>query len=121
MTLTEFLMARLDEQAAKARRIAEATQGGTLDVWLTFHDGPERRSEERVDAYNPADVLADVDAKRRMVARIRHHASLMGEDEIHGDLLRLLALPYADHPDYDPRWASPSQQPPDAAVQVDRQ
>ncbi|MFD8545696.1 DUF6221 family protein [Streptomyces sp. NPDC059649] len=54
--------------------------------------------------HDPARVLREIDAKRRMLGRINSHAAVMGQDEVHGDLLRLLALPYADRPGYREEW-----------------
>lgn len=64
---------------------------------------------------NPTRVLREVEAKRRIVdlhAHAHAHQCRTGE---HDDgyaqwvsdctTLRLLALPYADHPDYRPEWA----------------
>lgn len=91
MSLIEFLRARLDEDEGSV------TSG---DCRCKF--GLPRRPD-------CADrVLAEVDAKRRIVELA---AEYIPELE-HGDngewaldaTLRLLALPYADHPDYDPTW-----------------
>lgn len=57
-----------------------------------------------VARHDPARVLAEVDAKRRIVDRIWKYAGphmfTAGPD-----VLRLLALPYAHHPEYRPEWA----------------
>jgi hypothetical protein len=102
MDLVSFLRARYDEDEERARFV-QREQGDhalpEIEPWrLSWHD------EYDLLCIEPARVLAEVDAKRRMIARIQHHANLMGEDEIHGGLLRLLALPYASHPDYDEAW-----------------
>lgn len=67
--------------------------------------------------FDPARVLAECEAKRRIVALHdgAHECSVYVRGEVdncawveRGDscsTLRLLALPYADHPDYDPSWA----------------
>lgn len=87
--LAEFLTARLDEE-----RVAAGT----------WHLAETRKKH-----------LADVDAKRRI---IDSYTKLREADEdlehltardLHqmqtlGWVLRLLALPYADHPDYDETW-----------------
>ncbi|MEW2161430.1 DUF6221 family protein [Streptomyces sp. NPDC007084] len=57
-----------------------------------------------VAEHDPARVLREIDAKRRMIGRINSHATMMGWDEVHGDLLRLLAAPYADRPGYREEW-----------------
>jgi hypothetical protein len=63
-------------------------------------------------------VLADIEAKRRVLSRIvpaiarmaRLIASEWDESEYDNtarDLLILLAQPYREHPDYDTDWESP--------------
>jgi hypothetical protein len=64
--------------------------------------------------WDPARVLAEVDAKRRILTA--HTAMMPGwcttcdvPGDYRGNLsgcetLRLLAMPYADHPDYRPEW-----------------
>lgn len=49
-------------------------------------------------------VLDEVESKRRIIGRILSHATIMGWDEVHGDLLRSLAIPYAGHADYKDKW-----------------
>lgn len=133
MTLVEFLQARLDEREQTARAVLTRVcrwpksqprpwdrarliaaqlgkSGGVFEAW----EGRE----------TPDEVLADVDAKRRIIAQaFRHEAKIDGEwGCVHSAadieagkceetpvaeiaLLRLLALPYRDHPDYQPEWA----------------
>lgn len=52
-------------------------------------------------AYNPQHTLADLDAKERII-----EDTWGGPDheEMWAHHLRLLALPYADHPDYRKEW-----------------
>ena len=113
MELVDFLKARLDEDEAAASRVKSSwRQIGETGV-IVASDG-DRAEEcangnwtgiaEHIVRHDPARVLAEVEAKRRTMARIENHAALMGRDEIHGDLLRLLALPYAVHPDYNASW-----------------
>ena len=93
MELSEFLLARIAEREAWAMR--EGTLRG-------YRDG---------EAGGPALDLGDCEAKRRIVG---WHASVAervdvvpGLEPRHNELgmvLRALALPYADHPDYDPEW-----------------
>jgi len=85
-TLTEFLTARLDEDASVATGLAPSPWG---NLNVAAH----------------ARILAEVEAKRRIVDR----ATYMGEaeDRMGGyadEFLSLLALPYADHPDYRQEW-----------------
>lgn len=73
---------------------------------------------EHIARHDPARVLAEVDAKRRIIARYTSAVEDSAEDEdgYYDEnrfedarqlvpVLRLLALPYADHPDYRPEWA----------------
>lgn len=64
--------------------------------------------------YDPTRVLADVAAKRRIVDECAYwcektesgvdYPALADRFEVAMGVLRLLALPYADHPDYDEEW-----------------
>lgn len=108
MTLSEFLLARIAEDERHARE----TQGKT--PWSTAESGPERRQ------YWMLRVLAECDAKRRIVEwcgeREQIYCPEFGDDPglphpdrfvpgrlVHSAdsvVLRFLALPYADHPEY---------------------
>jgi hypothetical protein len=91
-------------------------------------EASERRNlinAEFIAAHDPARVLREIEAKRRMITEVAAaHASaidmehacchdpeqiLAGECEQHAPndlpLLRLLALPYADRPGYEEGWA----------------
>ena len=84
--------------------VCEAGQGaraGTIATHIARHD--------------PAHVLAEVDAKRRILDEqeqaARYAKTTWGQGNSDqsraralGKVLRLLALPYADHPDYDEAW-----------------
>ena len=96
-TLTEFLLARIADTEAEARRVAQV---GSCEP-----------------AYRPAEVLAECEAKRRIVdlhvISGRGHGScatctdsdyLGLVDEGPCDTLRALALPYADHPAFREEW-----------------
>ncbi|MBN0039372.1 hypothetical protein JN535_04180 [Cellulosimicrobium cellulans] len=52
--------------------------------------------------WSPARVLAECEAKRRIVESARRLGSRDGVTP--EELLGNLALPYADHPDYDETW-----------------
>lgn len=90
MTLADFLLARIAEDEAWAR---ESLPPGAVD-----YDVPGRYER----------VLAECDAKRRIV----EHEAPGPRNQQHGAIkwefvppvLRILALPYADHPDFDPAW-----------------
>lgn len=77
---------------------------------MTLYDegGHERAHALHIVRHDPARTLAEVEAKRRIVA--------MGQDfDVYSEpytaqqtwerTTRLLALPYADHPHYRPEWA----------------
>ncbi|MFD8088581.1 DUF6221 family protein [Streptomyces malaysiensis] len=96
--LMEFLRARLDQDEREARRVPPNQSPAELRAMVT------RESGEPFLVVASERVLREIDAKRRMIGRISSHAAVMGWDEVHGDLLRLLALPYADHPDYREGW-----------------
>ena len=82
MDLVEFLRARLDEDEAEHWAIAS--------IYIARHD--------------PARVLREVEAKRRIVAT----AVLMLDGGVSYEswesVLQDLALPYSEHPDYRQEW-----------------
>jgi hypothetical protein len=128
MTLVGFLTARLDE----ATRSAEAS-GPHPVAWLTFCDADGQlqytavgaSADERGESgiwivdgkevpapafvhviYDPALVLREVAAKRRIVAWAsdpKMHPELIPEAERYY-VLTALALPYDDHPDFQEAW-----------------
>lgn len=130
--LVAFLRARLNEDERAAQSAAsvcgchpeapswsfddEATDGRIVLV-----DEPHPRTRRKIGRrwngsyeglfmaqhvvrHDPARVLREVAAKRRIVDRyawLREH----GDTGDAAWVLPLLALPYADHPDYRPEWA----------------
>lgn len=121
MTLTEFLLARFAEDSATASAAHEQWPGPwdyderRGEVWHSGDNGAYDRpfvcnadghlADEHIARFNPARVLVECEAKRRIVDR----ATYMGdaEDRMGGyadEFLSLLAMPYADHPDFDPSW-----------------
>ena len=132
MTLPEFLLARIAEDEAVARMCVEmfptpweiTDRGWRVRIYAAdvptedmFSDDPDATSvrnpvvmevepdrhiedprwlSERVEhiaRHDPARVLADCEARRQLV-------EAMGDDWV----TRVLALPYADHPDFDESW-----------------
>lgn len=122
--LLAFLRARLDEEAALA---------GGGETWTAFDEAPDtgtRRvdvdhSFERVTActrswrarhiagHDPARVLREVEAKLRILEIHRPYVSepdqaclgcAGGIQFQYCPIVRLLALPYAGHPDYREEW-----------------
>lgn len=134
--IVEFLRARLDEDERLALAVRARTwtyssfidrNGDTssLDASIDIGErtfladyGEEdlRPSElEHMARWDPARVLAEVEAKRRIINRAEEW--LKTADWVTGDshslrllrdhytlTIRGLAQPYADHPDYDPAW-----------------
>lgn len=122
--LVAFLRARLDEDEAIAKAatpgpwtvddetLAEAIHGPEhQDVVSGGRWGGEATVFDTDDAvhiarHDPARVLADVEAKRRIVNE-RPWPIGRNWDQVrawHDTTLRLLALPYACHPDYREEW-----------------
>jgi len=124
LTLADFLRARLGEDEAVAREArAAAVENDTVreDVSREHEIDPVSDSQwgPSDDVYmSTARVLADVEAKRRIVDE---HSDQPGwPHECQGwvldgqrrdvgfwencPTLRLLALPYASHPDYRQEW-----------------
>ena len=103
MTLTEFLLARIAEDKARADDAWKAVDNGAI-VWDRIHP------DVRAAMWAPARVLAECEAKRRIVNRWadsfgQWNATQADAARAQKDsTLRLLALPYADHPDYDEKW-----------------
>lgn len=119
MDLVEFLRARLDEDEAAARAAKPGPwtrDGGSIyaghpteDVVDWVYDD----SWEHIVSHDPARVLAEVDAKRWIVDAYERAYYGDGIDENpyeHGRRVALeeacqaLALPGANHPDYDESW-----------------
>lgn len=129
--LVAFLRARLDEDLEAVRLVlgvnvmAAIRHGesaprwvpspkGDAGVWDT--DGVPRvkfvwaRERDHIIRHDPARVLAEAEAKRLGVqlhsAEPGQHPDFCGYDKhlLPCPALRLLALPYADHPDYRELW-----------------
>ncbi|MFE1272081.1 DUF6221 family protein [Streptomyces sp. NPDC058758] len=129
--LVQFLLARLDEDAELAR---QAEQVGGAPSWDSAADVlllPGLRTRRRLadqgvpDAlqgaveahaarHDPARVLAEVEAKRRMVTEFEkeqwvmeqgHHTGWTeGGQSVRLSMIRSWAAIYADHPDYRDTW-----------------
>ena len=108
MTLTEFLLARIAEDEDRAKRAAfgwgESWSSNTDDGenWSAVYAGVQYLfGHEDVDLmdyiarHEPARVLAECEAKRQLIERV-------GNPNWAG--FNILALPYAEHPDYRPEW-----------------
>jgi hypothetical protein len=136
LTLAEFLLARIDDDKAWVQMVLDdyaqhlvnwsCPVTGVVNVGdpgmdglLPTGDGP---LAQHIARWDPARVLAECDAKRRIIELFRETTE--GEDGISDDadflrqmdeiatgrwealrsVIRLLALPYADHPDYREEW-----------------
>ncbi|WP_405662004.1 DUF6221 family protein [Streptomyces sp. NBC_01166] len=97
--LVRFLKARLDEEADLARRCDGDgcgewfAHGQTVDFCQVDLPGFHPTIALHVALHDPARVLREIEAKRRILAR---HA----RDPWPCHNLRDLASPYTDHPDY---------------------
>jgi hypothetical protein len=115
MTLPEFLEARIAEDEAGPRNWLEARRipmedrvAGRVGIPLQYGTGGVD-TEWVVD---PARVLAECDAKRRIVelhdGEAVHGCPVAPDETVWTEgpcpTLRTLALPYANHPDYQPGW-----------------
>ena len=133
MDLVEFLTARLDEEQAAAEEALRRTTTTRRMVRGQWVEDTVQPPEWRRSAWPPARVLAEVDAKRRILASyteavlVRDEATQWamspspvitnpGADGVERwtrardaafflePAIRLLAQPYASHPDYDEAW-----------------
>ena len=92
MTLTEFLLARIDEDAAWRWHVdyCRALDDGACDCQATERVLAECEAKRRIVNTHPFRLVGD--GEERQAERLRNHT------------LRLLALPYAEHPDYRQEW-----------------
>jgi len=117
-TLTEFLLARIAEDEAVAR---EGDPWATGDVYddrvARWNAQPHAKecgwkmgegiSSECACGY-PSRVLAECEAKRRIVDLAKREAYFSGGlSGIGASLLLALASVYSDHPDYRAEWTTP--------------
>lgn len=125
LTLTEFLLARIAEDEATARAATpspwvgafkQVTAEGGRPIATVASTGRAQDSHH-IEAWEPARVLAQCERDWRIVelhaiygrgrgscgtCTDRDYVGLVDEGPC--DTLRLLALPYADHPDYRDEW-----------------
>jgi hypothetical protein len=126
MTLSDFLLARYDEDEAVAREAGGSpwkpfprwVAGETNNAGIRREDGVPvaghswPREMEHIARFDPVRILAEIAAKRAIVA---HETSRSMPTVLDGlavwvqitdtPVLRMLAQPYADHPDFDPVWS----------------
>jgi hypothetical protein len=122
VTLAEFLLARIAEDEERVARWDSDGRARVATMWTGGEPGYTTVASDHADEhwvadgrevtdarhvrvlFDPARVLAECEAKRRIVAR---QPGLRARDDVRDvwwDVLALLALPYADHPDYRPEW-----------------
>jgi hypothetical protein len=119
--LVAFLQDRLDETARKAEAAKPGPWHADGENVYASHPTDEvvgyTESAEHIAENDPRRVLAEVDAKRRIIVLYDQAATDTGSSDylVAGParlllvaldpVLHLLALPYAGHPDYRPEWA----------------
>ncbi|MFF5655170.1 DUF6221 family protein [[Kitasatospora] papulosa] len=127
----KFLRARIDEDEAIAKapthatwataewRFGEVDGASYVDLGTNHLDRVSSLTDaemEHIARHDPVRVLREVDAKRRILAEHDEVAAGAASDDwlirdpsravlrILDPVLRTLALPYADHPDYRNSW-----------------
>ncbi len=113
--LVEFLRARLDEDELAARDAIPDDDRWNSAMVAAWERDPVTATH--IARWNPARVLAEVEAKRRIIDYCESAieaggikpGSTWNDDaagaEVGEAVLHLMALLYAGHPDYDPAWA----------------
>ena len=123
MTIIEFLLARIAEEEASARE-AMGSGSGQWASWNRSWDTSPTRDlaadgariaalpvsiDEHVCRHDPTRILAECEAKRRIIDEctggLKYDVSC-GEGHWGNfeNILDILGLPYADHPDYRKEW-----------------
>ncbi|MFE1515705.1 DUF6221 family protein [[Kitasatospora] papulosa] len=116
--LVQFLRAQLDREAARATgwHDLECDIHEHLDAGLLAQIAAARMLEDVpgavCDCGGPARVLREVEAKRALLSRYEAMTAdvlvVTGREAILSEYRRIilpgLALPYADHPDYQETW-----------------
>jgi hypothetical protein len=105
--LVAFITARLDEDERCARG-AERNSVGAEWTAVDLQSGYDARMDEHIARHDPARVLREVAAKRRILAAAAEYSPELE----HGDngewafdlVVRELAAAWSDHPDYRAEW-----------------
>lgn len=111
MTITEFLLARIEEDEAVARRVQEGLgEPGDTGIWSVTIGVSGNDAKFAHVAASPVRVLAECAAKRAIIAECRadHEDAMTRNDdttELTTVVLYTLAAVYKDHPDYREEWA----------------
>ena len=133
MTLTEFLLARIADDEAAVNDCLKLGVGIGLVGWVEIGSDEVDAVEVLADRFSPARVLAECEAKRRIVKEHKPLGEIYDLEQLvyaeasatcvtcgpgdswqareyQGDYpfpcktLTLLALPYADHDQFQPEW-----------------
>lgn len=117
LTLTNFLLARIAEDEQNATALAKELGRWGRERALNGPDGSQGSIAVTAiegSASAPERVLTECEAKRRIVdlhqavwagdGPVTYNSRLEGQQWAYERGLRALALPYADHPDYDKAW-----------------
>jgi Family of unknown function (DUF6221) len=120
--LTEFLLARIAEDEARALGSPhlhrhQVTGGGESSLADDVHTGPRGAGAPRLEyahTYGPARVLAECEAKRLVIQAVdsmeARIAQEWGESDDDPDPIMVMAAVYADHPDYHAEWRQAADQ-----------
>ena len=100
--LSEFVLARATDDEELARQYGDPRGLRSSLTWASDVGRP-------VLEVDPSRMVAECEAKRRVVAQYiegvaNYDIGSQGEVTRLTFVLRALALPYADHPDYQPEW-----------------
>jgi hypothetical protein len=100
--VSEFLLARATDDEELARQYGDPRALRSSLAWAPDVGRP-------VLEIDPSRMAAECEAKRRVVAQFieavaNYDIGPQGEVARLTFVLRALALPYADHPDYQPEW-----------------
>ena len=104
--IAEFLTARLDEAELMAAEMRDNARG-MADCGEPHGSGVETRHGD----ITPEWVLADVAAKRAILANAEWGWSDDQGCDASWYALRAVAQVYADHPDFDPAWVMTADAP----------
>jgi hypothetical protein len=109
--LVQWLTAQLDEDQQAAEEALKRTTTTRRRIGGQWVEDTVQPPEWRRSAWSPARVLREIDAKRRILAEHALNGWVCttcdnGEVEqvFPCPTLRILALPYADRPDFQEAW-----------------
>lgn len=106
--LVAFLRARLAEEQAEAEKLADTDDWWMPDSWVIRWEETGTYDSYAYLRIAKKRVLAEVAAKRQIIDlyEIADTSFELDRDAWHvmRNVVRQLATPYADHPDYDEGW-----------------